>query len=261
MRNLITKKWRVVIVVFAIIAAIPWLAGYILVYFKDSWNLSSKSNVTDKYDIFRDLLIIFVTIGVGLGVWAYSELRKRIRSQMMEYMYIFKATSNALNSYHDWEEYEYLWLKEKSLTPEVRARIGFAVTHAQDAYEHMLKANEQTRKQNGKLMCDIQSNLAYHLAARQEKSDYQLAHRHAKDVYDSREKYPERKNDYTEVYWWVIIRYASLHQSKHKEEFNHAVTEINKLLSDVEIDDNWKDSVRKKYETLYPADFSSSISA
>lgn len=174
MRNWLRKRWlRTVIVVALGSAATPWLVGYGIAYFKGSWNLAYNSSVTDNYQIFRDLLVIFsafATIGAGLGVWTYDKFKKGIRLQIEEEMkqheLVLVARSNAMSSYHDWEEYEYLWLREGKHTQEAMDRINIAMSHAQLAYEIMQKANEETREKNGRLVCQIKSHLAYHLAAR-----------------------------------------------------------------------------------------------
>lgn len=243
-----------------IIAGAPWALGYIVVYFTGSWNLSSQSSVTNNYEVFRDLLIIFTTIAaiaVGLGVWAYDKFTKRvslqIENKMRQNELVLLARSNAMSSYHDWEEYEYLWLSEGWRTAAVNARMSFAIQHAQLAYEIMLRAEAETRAKNDELMCQIKSNLAYHLAARCEESDYERAQGYAEDIWAARERYPKEKYDFAEVYWWVVIRYASRNLTlEYKWLFDKAVDEIKTLLSDVHVELAWQESVKRKYKTIYP---------
>ncbi|HIE34906.1 MAG TPA: hypothetical protein EYP79_01750 [Campylobacterales bacterium] len=235
----------------------------------------------DKYDIFSELLFIFLAIS-GFGMFAfyhlYQDLRERlykelgeelregiergqqqimqdaenIREQAEEDRIFFISRFAYTSSVVYWRHYEAVG----EGTPLYRTYLDYTIKEAKNALDYAEKLKDKSARK--RYICDCKNNLAYHLAVRGDRKDKRNAHKLAKYVYDKAADY-EKEFHWKEFHWietyaWVLMRFAVRNTAEGQEEFETGLQIIKRLLTDEDIDSDdstWRQRTRERYEAKF----------
>ena len=235
--RLIRAIW-VGLIVSMIILGIGLFLGYYL------WGgtIIKIPAITEKYDIFRDLLILLLAILSGVfGVvgwllyrWISQQLQEKVKAGVQQetsvvLSHLFTQLSGVYTS-----EYE----PDPTKTREEQYK-ELAKKMSQAALAHTENLSE---KDFEKEICWAKNNLAYDLIVRKREQDGKLARELAEYIYKRAHKYGDNYH-WLETYGLVLIYFG-----KDKEEKEKGNKIIKELFSRKDIPDSWIKRRQKIYK-------------
>lgn len=196
-----------IIFILLILFMLALFGGYVCSFLKHG------GQITDKYEVFRDVLIIVLTvliigltiISIVIGVFAYltyryasSWIERRVKEVAETERHYSSAYILTTSGYVYWLDYtktkdnEYL---EKAINLTERAYS-----------EHSSHLDIQERK-NQRLICVIRNNLGYYLAERGKKEDREFACECAEYIRSKIIDFPEVKGRFADTIAFIKQRY------------------------------------------------------
>jgi hypothetical protein len=162
---------------------------------------------TEGYELFRDILIIFLTIlalaMTALGYEIYQRILKHAEKSMKEKEEDFISFSTALlflnMGFFHWQHYEIDYKIEEK---EENKQNAYALHHRQLAIE----LTENPR--NEKLKCQIMNNLGYYLAESDE--DEEFSKRCAQYLIKTIDNFPDKikRKEWQQTIAYIIEKYG-----------------------------------------------------
>ena len=262
------RRWPHVVIGLFVVASGPLWAGYVFLYVVYLWNISYSSAITqriattDKFEIFRDLLVILIPIATGLAALTYSLIRREASERekrhkeefdkrLEEYREYLSTQSEAFLSYNKWKEYHRRWMdSEGTSLLQDDGDLQEAIYWAEAAFKRVERLDKKGRAE---IILDTYNLLAYLLAIRRAGDDQARAVKYAMYIFDNRSKYPDSKDTYAETYWWVILLCSDRSTREGQTDYQNAVEAIHKILANTHYDCQWRTDLRKKYTKLFPA--------
>ncbi len=208
----------------------------------------------DKFEIFRDLLIILLTILAVTGYFLYKEVGRKILEEQKEHIIeseknlkqIIKDCENEIFTkvydqlaYAHYQEYQ----RMDSVDPLYEELCTLAIDEAERAIGFYEKFNQ---KEEGKL-CIYKVSLAYHLASRRYPEDKVRALELVQDNWENAIKYkPSEEYNIRESLIWVILRCSDENEEKKKAE-----KDLSDLMKWSTLPQDWKKFHIDKYRKYF----------
>ena len=172
--------------------------------------------VSEGYKLFRDILVIFLTIlglaMTALGYGIYQSILKHAEKSMKKREEDFILFSTALlflnMGFFHWQHYEidyekevkeenkqkaYALQEENKQKPYALHHRKLAIDLTEDAYTLVLKLDESERR-NEQLKCQIMNNLGWYLAEGDE--DREFSKRCAQYLRERIDKFPDKRKEW-----------------------------------------------------------------
>jgi hypothetical protein len=189
------------------------------------YNIMGKYEISDGYELFRDILTIILTIlglaiaALGYGIYQFilHSVERKSEKWAIEFQdkmdiryksFLLYTTSLIdLNSGHSfWLEYEAK--KDSTL-------LNHAILLTKNAYSHVQKLDTH-KKRHELLKCQILNNLTYYLAERGKEGDIDLAEQYTKFFMGRIQKYPMLASNWKNTD--TFIRTAIRRKKKSEKE-------------------------------------------
>lgn len=198
----------------------------------------------DKFEIYRDLLIILLaTLGV-IGYFVYKEIRGRLlqdltRSIKEHENLIFSRLYNHL-AYIHCREYENIDPADQERRNRYEDFCDLAIEEAESAVSFCERLVD---KKHESMISVTRINLAYHLAARRNQEDKDRGLSLAKENWQKALEYKsEEEHNIRETLVWVTLKC-----SDDQDERKKAERDLVDLLKWKSISKEWKEEMAKKY--------------
>lgn len=195
----------------------------LLVYMGLIITATYKIGEGEAYALFRDILVIFLTIltlAMGaLGYEIYLRILKHVNDSMKEREEDFILFSTALlflnMGFFHWQHYEIDYKieekDEKKKNDYAEHHKKLAIDLTERAYEKVLKLDVSERI-NEKLKCQIMNNLGYYLAERGEEKDRDFSKTCAYYIMKRIEKFPDKREEWQGTFNEIIKKYGPANQ-------------------------------------------------
>ena len=186
------------ILIFVIIAILIFVGLHII----------GGYEVSEGYKLFRDILVIFLTIlglaMAALGYGIYESILKHAEKSMKKREEDFIHFSTALlflnMGFFHWQHYEIDYEVEEK---EEKKQKKYAVHHrtlaielTQKAYKIVLKLDVSERR-NEQLKCQIMNNLGWYLAEGDEEREF--SKRCAQYLIERIDKFPDKRKEWQDT--------------------------------------------------------------
>lgn len=222
----------------------------------------------EKYEIYRDLLILLLSaIGV-VGYFLYTEAKKHLTEDLLKsqknlienleksYKLLIEDTKKSVrkeefrhlatlyNHLSDlfWQQYVVTGEPGEPGEPEdlfYKTLVDLAISEAELAVEYLEKLEGWEAHRSA-----LRVNFAYHLAVRKNEEDKDKALKLIRENWvKAIEVAPAQEYNFRESRIWVILRY-----SDDKEEIEDAGKEIQALMEWTTIPIAWKEKMKEKYK-------------
>jgi len=197
--------------------------GLFLGYYLWGGTIIKIPAITEKYDIFRDLLILLLTVlSVVFGVvgwllyrWISRHLQEQVKTGVQ------RETSAALS--HLFTELSRVYTLHYEPDPTKPSGQEYKEL-AKDMSETALAyAEELPEKDFEQLICRAKNNLAYDLVVRRREQDGKLARELADNIYNKAHKYNDNYH-WLETYGLVLIYFGK--DEKEKEKGKKIIREL-----------------------------------
>lgn len=249
-----TWHWVVILVVVAIVFI--GIVLFVCDFFPDSCFSGGKYRGISQYEIFRDLLIIVLTLaglgiallGTGIYKWISKDLNiktekhiagldAKIKKKVDEEVNYAMAVFFLELSYDYWRVYEV----KGELQPDKSNELAIAIEQSKKALRRT-ESLDVTQRKFESILCAVTNNLAYHLAARNRDKDTGKAISWAKYAYERRGDFDfEDSCSWMETYGFVLIRMGNEEQKKEGQKI------IKELLDRRYLPKSLRDYIDKKY--------------
>ncbi len=197
---------------------------------------------SDKFEIYRDLLLILLaTLGI-VGYFAYKQTRSKLEEDLKKSLgessnLILGRLYGQLSNTH-WREYE-------NMNPgDVRYQelCNLAIEEAETALFYYQSLDNKKYKTKSKAAAQ-KMNLAYNLAVRRQPDDRDTALRLARDNWMEAAQFaPDQEYNIRETLAFVILKFSDKDEDKQA-----AQEEIQRLMEWTSIPKPWKDKIKQKY--------------
>lgn len=206
--------------------------------------LITEVEACDKFEIFRDLLFIFLaTIGI-IGYFVYKLIRDKLEDDLKksseENQTYFTSRIHELLSYIHYLRYRIIESGDKRTKIEYQESLDAAIAEAESAVSVIEKLKD--KKYKGKASI-YRLSLAYHLATRGNQDDKNKALKFVKENWKAaiKEK-PSEEYNVRDTQAWVILKCSEDESEKEK-----AKKDISDLLKWKNIPNNEKEEMKIKY--------------
>lgn len=198
----------------------------------------------DKFEVYRDLLVILLTTLGIIGYIAYTELRDRVAVKVQKSVekranLTFGELYHRMSAIHflDYERIDRNYIRRERGFNEY---LELAIDEADEAVSLCEKAGKELARG---LTSIYRINLAYHLAVRCNKNDKDKALEMVKKNYEEAgEAKPDQKHNIYESKIWVILRYSD--DEKERED---AKKHLQDLMYWKDVPRPWKKEMKEKY--------------
>jgi hypothetical protein len=179
--------------------------------------------VSEGYELFRDILVIFLTIlalaMTALGYGIYQSILKHAEKSMKEREEDFILLSTALlyvdMGFFHWQHYKIDYkIEEKEKNKQNKYALDhmkYAIDFTERAYEKIIKLDISDPK-NERLKCQIMNNLGYYLADRGEEKDRDFSKKCAYYILKRIENFPDKRKDWQDTFDHIIEKYGPANQ-------------------------------------------------
>lgn len=235
------RSWLWLVIVIGIFIFAFFLGGLFSQLFL------GKYLITNKYEVFRDILIIVLSLSavgialLGLAIYKLisQSLDGKIETKLNEEMNFITCKFYIELSDIYWKHYERDYEIDSQISESEKHYLQMAIEQSERALE---KANFLDEKKFESLICVAKNNLAYHLAMRGCPDDDKRAIPLAKYVYDRVWNYDYKETCYwVETYAFVLIRLGDRQQKKKGLKI------IEKILTRNDLPDFVREYIQKKY--------------
>jgi len=198
----------------------------------------------DKFEIYRDLLIILLTALGVVGYFAYRQIGSALERKATkiveerEYL-IFSTFYHRLSDVH-FREYEDIDPCHKKRGNQFDRLLELTIEEAKRAIEYLEKVDKETQKG---LINVWRVNLAYHYAVRGKEENKSSTLELVENNWREATKYiPNEEHNIRESRVWVVLTY-----SDDKDEKKKAKQELRDLMKWTRATDEWKKEMAEKY--------------
>jgi hypothetical protein len=163
-----------------------------------------------KYDIFKDILTIVLTVlavgitVIGYGIYLILSERLKIESASTARLETLKGSIYMFihSGFIFWQSYDSLGKKEKQYL-----EIAIGLTDRALRFFNEFSDDEAKSRENDELLCHIKNNLAYYYAERKRPVDKDLVKEYIKYLCERISRYTEHKEDWLETAEFVNKQY------------------------------------------------------
>jgi hypothetical protein len=198
------KVWIGVGVLF-ILVLLALLGGYIYSF------IVPHPEVTEKYEIFRDVLTIVLAIAAlfiaAAGYCIYRYLDERITRHAIEAADSAARIEGHFSSAYSLGQSGYIYWRTYKKTKDTDY-LENAISFTELAYRHAIWLNEQQREHQ-RLICAIRNNLGYYLAERGKMEDGTLARECAAYIKRKIVDFPEARAMWEDTYSFILEKYPT----------------------------------------------------
>jgi len=218
------------------------------------WPVWMPRNTGDKYEIYRDILVLLLA-GIGVvGYFIYKETRRHLtedlmktqkqiledlRSSLTKDQYRFLGLLYSHLSHIHWREYEILPCSE----PRFKELLELAIEESELTVNYFEKLDDRKYDAHTRL---FKINLAYHLAVRQNEEDKKEALRLVRGDVEAIKIYPTEIYNFLECKVWVILRCSD--DEKEKKE---ATKDMKSIMKQSNVPREWKEKMQNKYKKYF----------
>lgn len=208
-----------IILLFTFIIAIICLLVYIGLIITTKYQIG----VGKEYELFRDILAIFLTIlGLAMAVLGYEiyhRILKHAEISMKEREEDFISFSTAmlflnLGFFH-WQHYEngckVEGKEENKQNDYALHHKNLAINLTKTAYDKVLILDESERR-NEQLKCQIMNNFGYYLAKEGEEKDKYFSKKCAYYIIKRLDKFPDKRDEWQDTFDFIIKKYGPANQ-------------------------------------------------
>ena len=181
----------------------------------------------EAYAVFRDLLIIFLTIltlaMTALGYEIYLRILKHAESSIEssrkkreeDFILLSSALLYVDMEFFHWQHYKIDYkIEEKEKNKQNKYALDHmkhAINFTERAYKKVLKLDVSNPK-NERLKCQIMNNLGYYLADRGEEKDRDFSKKCAYYILKRIEKFPDMRKEWQDTFDHIIEKYGPTNQ-------------------------------------------------
>lgn len=237
-----TRYWIIVLVIAVIVViGIIFFACDSFPHPFSSWGKHRAANQVNQYEVFRDLLAIFLTL-VGLGGFAVYKLISKnvetmVKKKIEEGVNYAMAGCFLQLGYDCWEAYEVRDESQQYKENQLERAITLSTIALKKAEGLNIKQKEFKR-----ITCEIKNGLAYHLTVRGRIKEGQDAISLAKYAYDEVQDFDfERTCNWKETYAFALIKMGTLGQRREGKKI------LGELQGHVYLPKPLRDSIKRKY--------------